>query len=146
MSVKRLVRSALISYSAQQMYDLVNAIEEYPRFMDGCVDARVLRRGEGWLEARLELQKLGLRHAFTTRNQLFPPSSMTMALLDGPFKQFQGRWQFTALSPSACKVEFELDYEFSNLLLGLAAGKWMESVATEQVEAICKRARQVYGK
>lgn len=146
LSLKRLVRSALVNYSAQHMFDLVNAIEDYPKFMDGCVNAQVLKRGEGWLEARLELQKLGLRHAFTTRNQLLPPHSMTLELIDGPFRQFRGKWLFTPLAVEACKVEFELEYEFASSLLGLAAGKWMEVVAAEQVDAICKRAAQVYGR
>lgn len=145
MSVKRLVRSALVAYSAPQMFDLVNAIEDYPKFMEGCANARVLQRGENWLEARLELQKMGIRHAFTTRNTLNAPERMTLQLVDGPFKTFRGVWQFTTLTPTACKVEFELDYEFANALLGFAAGKWMELVASEQVEALCRRAKQVYG-
>lgn len=45
--VQRVERSALVAYSAQQMFDLVNDIEAYPQYMDGCVGARVLARGEG---------------------------------------------------------------------------------------------------
>lgn len=145
MSVKQLTRSALVGFSAPQMFALVNAIEDYPQFMDGCISGQVLASGEGWLEARLVIKKLGLQQAFTTRNLLQPPTRMTLQLVDGPFKVFKGVWQFKPLTPHACKVEFSLDYEFNNLLLGIAAGKWMEAVASEQVDALCRRAKQVYG-
>ena len=48
-------RSALLPYRAQQLFDLVNDIEAYPRYMDGCVGAQVLSREEGLVEARLDL-------------------------------------------------------------------------------------------
>lgn len=145
MSVKQIQRSALVTYSAERMFALVNDIEAYPQFMEGCVSARVLERSEQEVLARLELQKMGVKQAFTTRNSLSPPQSMHMTLVDGPFKVFTGKWEFTPLGTDACKVSFELNYEFANSLLSMMAGKWMEAVANEQVEAICRRAKQVYG-
>jgi ribosome-associated toxin RatA of RatAB toxin-antitoxin module len=145
MSAKQIQRSALVVFSAEQMYALVNDIEAYPQFMEGCVSAQVLERREDEILARLEIQKMGVKQAFTTRNRLSPPHSMQMELVDGPFKLFTGRWDFTPLNAEACKVSFELNYEFANSLLTMMAGKWMDEVASEQVEAICQRAKQVYG-
>lgn len=112
--------------------------------MAGCVGAEVLATGEGWLEARLDLARAGFKQSFTTRNTLNPPVSMDLSLVSGPFSALAGRWQFDSLSESACKVTFSLDYEFSNKLLALAAGKVFEQVASEQVSTLCERARQVY--
>lgn len=137
-------RSALVSYSAQQMFDLVNDIEAYPQYMDGCVGAKVLKREGDWLEARLELSKAGVSQSFITRNQLQAPASMSMTLVDGPFKYLQGCWRFTALSDMACKVSFELEFELQSKLLGMAVGKLFESVASKQVDALCERAKQIY--
>lgn len=137
-------RSALVSYSAQQMFDLVNDIEAYPQYMDGCVSAKILKREGDWLEARLELSKAGVSQGFVTRNQLVVPERMTMVLVDGPFKWLQGCWNFTALAEHACKVSFELEFELQNRLLGMAVGKLFESVATKQVDALCVRAKQIY--
>ena len=145
MSVKQIQRSALVAFSAEQMFALVNDIEAYPQFMEGCVSAVILEREASAVLARLEIQKMGVKQAFTTRNTLLPPHSMQMSLVDGPFKVFTGRWDFTALKDDACKVSFEMNYEFANSLLTMMAGKWMEAVANEQVEAICLRAKQVYG-
>lgn len=140
----RVERSALVNYSASQMFELVNDIEAYPRFMDGCIGAKILARGDDWLEARLELSKAGVSQSFVTRNQLQPPHSMSMDLVDGPFKYLRGVWRFTPLGEQACKVTFELEFELQNRLLGMAVGKLFEGVSNKQVDALCVRAKQVY--
>ena len=140
----RVERSALVHYSAAQMFELINDIEAYPQFMDGCIGAKILARGDDWLEARLELSKAGVSQSFITRNQLQPPHSMSMDLVDGPFKYLRGVWRFTPLGEQACKVTFELEFELQNRLLGMAAGKLFEAVSNKQVDALCARAKQVY--
>ncbi len=127
------------------MFALINDIESYPEYMPGCVGAKVLNRGEDWIEARLDLAKLGVKQSFSTRNILSPPNSMTMALIDGPFKRLSGEWQLQALNDSACKVIFWLEFEVSFSILAMALPKLMEHVASEQVDAVCRRAKQVYG-
>lgn len=140
----KIERSALVNYSAEQMYDLVNDIEAYPQFMEGCVGAKILARGDDWLEARLDLSKAGVTQSFVTRNQLYPPLKMTMSLVDGPFNYLRGGWQFTPLGEAASKVSFHLEFEMKSRLLGLAVARLFESVSSKQVDALCARARTVY--
>ena len=140
----KIERSALVNYSAQQMFDLVNDIEAYPQYMDGCVGAKILARGDDWLEARLDLSKAGVTQSFVTRNQLQAPRQMTMELVDGPFDYLRGAWQFMPLSETACKVSFHLEFEMKSRLLGMAVAKLFESVASKQVDALCTRAKHSY--
>lgn len=140
----KIERSALIDVSAEQMFALVNDVESYPNFMDGCVSARILRQADDWMEAELVLGKAGIQQRFATRNTLVAPEQITITLLDGPFKSMQGQWRFTALAPEACKIHFLLEFEMQNRLLGMAAGKLFESVSGKQVEVFCQRARQLY--
>jgi len=141
----RVERSALVDYSAEQMFELVNDIEAYPQYMDDCVSAEVLSRGEGWLEARLELQKAGISQSFVTRNTLEPPHRMSMSLVEGPFSKLEGCWSFREIDGGACRVTLELEFEMQNRLLSMAVGKFFEMTASQQVDALCERARQVYG-
>ena len=126
------------------MFALVNDIEAYPQYMDGCVTAEVLSASQGELVARLGLQRLKMSQSFVTRNQLQPPTRMTMELEEGPFKYLHGCWTFKALSETACKVSFELTFELSNRVAGKMAGKLLESVANDLVDGLCRRARQLY--
>lgn len=142
---KKIERSALINYSAAQMYDLVSDVEAYPDYMIGCADARILERNGSHVRARLELAKAGLHQSFTTRNQLDPPHGIRMELDEGPFKLFRGLWKFEPLDETSCKVSFQLEYEFSSFLIGLAAGPLINSMVEDQVDAVCERAKTLYG-
>jgi Oligoketide cyclase/lipid transport protein len=139
-------RSALLPYSDAEVFTLVNDIESYPQFMDGCIAAEVLSRSEEEVIARLELGKAGLRYAFSTRNTLEPPKRMVMNLVEGPFRNFEAQWRFTALSPTACKAEFDMRFEFSSGLVNAALRALFESTSREMVAAICRRAEQCYGR
>lgn len=142
---RHIERSALVPYSARQMYDLVNDITNYPRFMHGCVGAHLIAEGEGFVEARLDLKKAGLEKSFTTRNTLEPYERIEMHLVEGPFKTFEGVWGFRALNEEASKVSLSLTFEFENKLLALAADPWFESVGNQLVSAVVERAKEVYG-
>lgn len=137
-------RSALVDYSAQQMFDLINDIESYPQFMTGCIAADVLERQDDVVEARLVLGKSGVEQSFVTRNELQVPEKMIMRFVEGPFSRFEGVWQFKALSDQACKVSLDLDFAFANPMLGMMVGKWFEQTACQQLDALCQRAEEIY--
>ncbi|MFT7223387.1 MAG: ribosome-associated toxin RatA of RatAB toxin-antitoxin module [Cellvibrionaceae bacterium] len=139
-------RSVWAPYSDQQLFELVNDIKSYPKFMSGCVDAEVLRKGENWCEARLVLNHKGIRQSFTTRNVLQAPVRMNMSLVKGPFSHFEGCWRFDALSDDTCKVSLDLDFDFSNPLLKMTVGRQLEKIASRQVDELCQRAESVYGR
>ncbi len=69
---------------------------------------------------------------------------MTMNLVDGPFRSFDGQWHFEPLA-SGCKVTLELEFSLKNPLLAMAVNKMFEQIAASQVRALCNRARQIHG-
>lgn len=140
----RLERSALVAYSASQMFDLVNDIEHYPQFMQGCKSARVISRAEHELVGELCLAKAGISHRFTTRNALARPTHIDMQLVEGSFSAFHARWTFTALNETACKVMLNMEFEFKTGLVEFAAEKLFSSSANNLVDALVARATVVY--
>jgi ribosome-associated toxin RatA of RatAB toxin-antitoxin module len=143
---KKIQRSAIVAFTPQQMFDLVNSIESYPQFMQGCVGATIISANSEHIEARLDLRKGQLAHSFVTRNQLVAPHSITMHLVEGPFKKLEGVWRFQALGEAGCKVSLDLEFEFKNVLVAMAASAWFESVANQLVDAVCRRAKIIYPK
>ncbi len=137
-------RSALMPYSASQMYAIVNAVDEYPQFLPWCAEARILQQDEGMMEASILMRKGKLNHSFTTRNTLTPNQKIHMELVDGPFKALSGDWIFTELSDSASKIELTLNFEFSNRVVSLLIGPVFTQIANSLVDAFCQRAHQIY--
>lgn len=138
-------RSALVFYSAKQMFDLVNRVPEYPQFLPGCTAARIVNQSEQEMVASLQVSKAGISHTFTTRNTFYPYQRIDLNLVDGPFKKLQGAWEFIPLNDKACKVVLKLEFEFSNKLVQFAFGKVFGELAASMVNAFTIRAKQVYG-
>ena len=138
-------RSALLAFPVGQMYDLVNDIAMYPRYLDGCVGAKIVSQDESTMVARLDLSKKGIRQSFTTRNIMVDGSHIKMHLVDGPFKEFSGEWVFTPLSDKACKVSLTLEFELTSMAMKVAAGKLFSKVSASLVDALGKRAKEIYG-
>jgi len=138
-------RNAILTYSAQAMFDLVNDIEAYPQFLPWCCKAVVHNRSAAAVEASLEIAKGGVHKTFRTRNVLLPAKKIEMHLLEGPFKHLYGIWEFESLADSACKVSLKLDFEFSNALMQMAIGALFNQIANTLLDAFCHRAKQLYG-
>lgn len=138
-------RSALVMFSAQQMFELVNDVQSYPEFLPGCISTRVLDAAGDEITASVDVSKAGISKTFTTRNQLRAHEKIDMELVEGPFRRLIGRWTFTPLDVDACKVSLHLDFEFTSKLVEMAFGKIFKELAGSMVDAFTQRAKQIYG-
>lgn len=143
--MSRIVRSALVGYSAQEMYALVENIDAYPEFLPWCRSSRVLERKEGGTIARMSVGLKGLKQSFTTENLNRPGESIEMRLVEGPFQAFRAAWKFQPLGAHAAKIEFSMGYEFSSGLLAKVLGPLFDHIADTMVDAFIRRAGTVYG-
>lgn len=138
-------KSALVAYSANQMFDLVNDVDAYDKFLPGCRRSEILEQSESVMLAKMLLSKAGVEQILVTRNTLTPGRRIDMKLADGPFKSLEGGWIFTPLSDEACKIELNLQFTFTSKLVEFAFGKVFKTLTTNMVKAFSERAKQVYG-
>lgn len=138
-------KSVLLAYSAEQMFALVDGIEDYPKFLPWCGGAEVKKREGNEVVATLTINYRGVKQTFSTENTNTPPASINMQLIEGPFKQLNGTWNFLPLRSDACKIEFDLRYEFSSKVLEQVIGPVFSMIANSFVDSFCKRAETVYG-
>ncbi|AIW18055.1 ubiquinone-binding protein [Vibrio coralliilyticus] len=142
--MKQVSRSALVSFSAEQMFKLVNDVASYPEFLPGCSGSRVIESSGSAMVASVDVSKAGISKTFTTSNELVSGEAILMNLVDGPFKTLKGGWFFTALDDKACKVELKLEFEFSSKMIEMAFGKIFNELTSNMVDAFTQRAKQVY--
>jgi len=138
-------RSALVSYSVRQMFELVDNIEDYPRFLPWCHQSHVTHRDAEEVLATLEIVWSGIHKNFTTRNHLHPHEKIEMTLVTGPFRHLEGRWRFVALGDRGCKVNMELEFELAGGIMDKVFQPIFNHIANSLVDAFCKRAVEVYG-
>jgi ribosome-associated toxin RatA of RatAB toxin-antitoxin module len=138
-------KSALVLYSAAEMYGLVNDIESYPGFLPWCRSASTADRTDDQLRATIEMAKGGIHKTFTTTNRMQKHRVIDIRLLEGPFRRLEGHWRFDPLRADACKVSLDMEFEFSNQLLRMAIEPVFKQIANSLVDAFCKRAVDLYG-
>jgi len=139
-------KSALVPYTALEMYKLVDDIEAYPVFLPWCGGSEVIERNEDEVRASILLSRSGIKKHFTTLNRLQHGKMIEMRLVEGPFRHLEGFWRFESLNESASKIMFDIEFEFSNKLLAMTIGPVFSQITNTMVDAFTTRAVEVYGK
>jgi ribosome-associated toxin RatA of RatAB toxin-antitoxin module len=143
--VRNVSRSALVPYSASQMYVLVEDVVAYPEFLPWCTGATLLSRDVEIIEAALEMQRGGVKKSFTTRNTLQPGLAMGIELVDGPFQHLAGAWQFEQLGEDGSKVSLQMEFEFESRVTDALFGRYFEDTCNSLIDSFTKRAHKIYG-
>ncbi len=143
--MKQVERSALLPYTARQMFDVVNDVAAYSEFLPWCAESVVLSESAEEMTARLVIARGVIRQGFITRNKVRPPNRIDMYLVDGPFTVFEGHWQFESLGDAGCRTAMQLRFGFNSRLANLALGRVFERAADTLVDAFYGRAGCLYG-
>ena len=142
--MNKVKKTVLVLHSAEQMFALVDAVQDYPKFLPWCGGVDLLERTETSTSATLHINYHGLKQNFTTQNIKIFPHSMEIELKDGPFKHLDGSWRFIHLQPDACKIEFGLNYEFANSFLEKLISPVFNHIAATFVDGFVARADKIY--
>ena len=139
-----------LPYSAEQMYDLVADVENYPKFLPWTAGARVRSvRDEGdhtVMLADLVISFKVFRERFGSRVTLWPEKKkIGTEYLDGPFSKMVSNWAFAESDGGGCEVTFHVDFEFRNKLLQTTATIFFNDAMQRVVRAFERRAAELYG-
>lgn len=142
--MKTVEKNVLVLHSAEKMFDLVDRVEDYPSFLPWYGKTEIISREGNELKARLHMDYKGVKQSFATHNRNVPGREIRMDLLEGPFKTLQGTWKFTPLGED-CKIEFKLQYDFSNPLLSTLISPVFQHLSSKLVDAFISEADRRYG-
>src|SRR5688500_17546666 len=127
------------------MFDLVNDVESYPKFLHWCRGARIESRQGSTVEATLEIGALGFHQCFRTRNTLERPERIGIDLVSGPFRRLRGEWRFVAAQDQGTDISLTLTFEVTSQPFVVVFAKVFEELAASQMTAFVDRANKVYG-
>lgn len=139
-----LKRNALVPYTPKQMFELVNSIEEYPRFLPWCKSSEIISRTDEDIVASLDIAWKGMHKSLTTRNELSPYDEVKITLVNGPLKHLEGDWRFVPINNHGCKVLLNLEFEFTGGITDIIFQPIFQHIANTLVDAFIKRADELY--
>jgi ribosome-associated toxin RatA of RatAB toxin-antitoxin module len=142
--MRRVKKSVLVPFPAEAMFELVDRTEHYPQFLPWCGGTHALETRDDGKTVRIDIDFHGVRAHFTTDNVNRAGESIVVTLRDGPFRHLHGEWRFRSLAPVACKIEFELAYQFASELLEKAVGPVFGHIADTFIDAFVRRAESLH--
>ena len=134
-----------LPWSAEQMFDLVADVGRYAEFLPWVVATRVRSDNETEMVADMLVGFSALREKFTSRVEKSRPGEIRVHYIDGPMKDLDNRWQFRALGPHECEIDFQVEFAFRNPLFQKLAGQYLDKAFRKMVAAFETRAAQLYG-
>ena len=141
----RTSKSAIVPYTPQQMFELVNNINDYSQFLNWCDSSSILNQSDDQITASVEINKGGIKQTFSTLNTLTPYQSIAMELVDGPFDELSGEWRFEPLGENAAKIHLDLQFKFKSMLIDMALSPVFKNIANSQLDSFVARAKYIYG-
>ncbi len=136
--------SEILPFSCEQMYNLVEDVESYPKFLPWCSKARVWDRKDTQFMAELTVSFKGIKEKFQTLDIIEPNKKIEVNLKSGPFQYLASTWQFHPIGDDRTKVEFFIDFRFSNKMKEMIMGPVFTQVSKQMISAFRKRAITLY--
>lgn len=139
-----------VPYTAQQMYDLVADVENYPQFLPWTAAARIrdMQQDEAKhvMLADLVISFKVFRERFGSKVTLWPEDrKIDTEYLDGPFRHMVSSWAFREDDEPGSLIDFHVDFEFRNPILQSTATLFFNDAMRRVVRAFERRADMLYG-
>jgi coenzyme Q-binding protein COQ10 len=137
-----------LPYRPEDLFDLVADVRRYPEFVKWLHTLRVISETQtettwtGRAEASVGFR--GFSETFTTdvaanRDDL----AIDVKLVRGPFRKLRNTWRFTP-SPTGSRVDFTIDFEFSNFILQALADANRQFAINRIIDAFTAEAARRY--
>lgn len=136
----------ILPYTPDQMFELVADIRRYPEFLPWCSGMRIIREDGDMIVAELAVGYKMIREKFVSRVHLDRANRIIqVSYISGPLKALRNEWRFSPEKKKHCKVDFFVQFEFSNPLFTGLMNMFFDVAFRQMVGAFEKRAAEIYG-
>ena len=142
-SVKR-----LIECNKEQLVDLVLDIENYPKFIPYCLDAKIYEKKEErnliLIIADLTIGKGPFKATYKS-DVKFNKDTDTIQVtnIEGPLKYLENKWVFLEKGNST-EISFDIDFEIENKFLNIVMSKSFQYGLDKIADSFQKRANDLF--
>lgn len=139
-----------LPFTCEQVFAIVNGIEEYHLFVPWCVgmreiestieDYKLIEMSAGFknLNAKFISKVRIVENKLLTSEEEISSSSL--------FKLFISKWTFNSIEGGdGCRVEFEIEFEFKNYIFAYVTSLFWGEISKAIMKAFIKRCYKIYG-
>ena len=142
-SVKR-----LIECNKEQLVDLVLDIENYPKFIPYCLDAKIYEKKEERnlisIIADLTIGKGPFKATYKSDVRFYKSTdTIHVTNIEGPLKHLDNRWTFIEKN-NCTEIFFDIDFEIENKFLNIVMNKSFQYGLDKIADSFQKRANDLF--
>ncbi|MEW6401407.1 MAG: SRPBCC family protein [Chloroflexota bacterium] len=128
-------KSGEVEFPVEKIYETVADVEKYPEFLPGIKKVEV----NGDL-VKMTVNMGPATVSWTSKATYEPNKCVSFKLVEGPFKQLDGKWEFTS-NGSKTQIKYSTDFELALPIPGINefAAKAIEANTNAILEAFKKR-------
>jgi coenzyme Q-binding protein COQ10 len=137
-----------VAHLPDRMFDLVNDLDDYPRFLPYVKDMSVKREEGNAADvrfARMTIQFGPVSQAYTSRVEANRTDhTITAKAVDGPFAYLDSKWTFER-EGEGTRIRFDIDFKISNPVLAAVAEPAFAGKQEEILDAFVEEADRRFG-
>jgi coenzyme Q-binding protein COQ10 len=133
-----------VPHLPDRMFELVNELERYPRFLPNVSSMVVRPAGDARL-ATMTVRFGPVTQSYTSRVEADPVARTIIAkAVDGPFAYLDSKWTFEP-EGEGTRVRFDIDFHIANPLLAAVAEPAFAAKQQEIIDAFMDEADRRFG-
>jgi coenzyme Q-binding protein COQ10 len=125
---------ATLAYGADELFEVVANVKDYPSFVPWCSGARIDREDPREIIAELVIGFGPFQESFTSQVTLDRPRQVLVRSIEGPLEYLTNTWTFTPLGEKS-HVDLVVDFQFKSHLLDHVANGMFHEAATRMLNA-----------
>ena len=142
-SVKRLIECNKV-----QLVDLVLDIENYPKFIPYCLDAKIYEKKEEknliLIIADLTIGRGPFKATYKSDVRFYKDTdTIQVTNIEGPLKHLDNKWVFLE-KDSSTEISFDIDFEIENKFLNIVMSKSFQYGLDKIADSFQKRANDLF--
>jgi len=139
----------IVSFTKDQMFDLVADIDKYSEFLPWCNKSTVINKqiNDDNLNVVADLEIGYGQFIYTYRSNVIMDNQknyIKVNHLEGPFNYLNNEWKFEEVSKSSSKIIFSIDFELNIKLFDVLITKFFDKAFQKMVDSFHRRAEDIY--
>jgi coenzyme Q-binding protein COQ10 len=138
----------IISCNKKNLIDMVLDIEQYPKFVPWCLDAKIHERKDSndfiQIKADLKVGKKFINETYTSLVLYSKKKNLiTVANLKGPLKHLKNEWRFKEIN-NKTQLDFSISFELQNKFFNIIMKNYFNFGLNKITDAFEQRALKLF--
>ena len=139
----------IVSFTKDQMFDLVADINNYSEFLPWCNKSSIIKQesNDDTFNVIADLEIGYGQFIYTYRSNVTMDKNknyIKVNHLEGPFNYLENEWKFEEISKTSSKIIFSIDFELNIKIFDVLITKFFDKAFQKMVNSFHQRAEDIY--